>query len=164
MHSLQKILGSLHECKDIWIIVLPTPRLLGFLKLKSPKIIVIINMASYHLKIAMHPVQKILCSLHLNNCTKETYLQCTMFPSSRKICFKSNKLRSILKCQIVIQFPKIFVLTCLDQSNQEKYKFLWFSNSNFAILSIICSYSSYRRIICPCSNYLEHIWFLLNGG
>ena len=39
----------------------------------------------------------------------------------------------------VIRFPKIFVLTCSDLCNQEKYWYLWFSNSNFAILSILCS-------------------------
>ena len=31
----------------------------------------------------------------------------------------------------VIRFPKIFVLSCSDLSNHEKYWFLWFSNSNF---------------------------------
>ena len=36
----------------------------------------------------------------------------------------------------VTRFPKILVLACWDLSNQEKYWFLWFSNSNFAILSI----------------------------
>ena len=41
-----------------------------------------------------------------------------MVSLSNKSCFKSNKLRPILKCHL--PFPKIFVLTCLDQSNQEK--------------------------------------------
>ena len=51
-----------------------------------------------------------------------------------------------------MRFPKIFVLTCSDQN---KYFLLWFSNSNFAIFSIICSCSSHRRVICSCGNYLE---------
>ena len=38
-----------------------------------------------------------------------------------------------------MRFPKIFFLRCLDLSNQEKYQFLWFSNSNFAFLSRICA-------------------------
>ena len=58
-----------------------------------------------------------------------------------------------------MRFSKILVLTCSDLSNQEKYWFLWFSNSNFAILSILS-----RRIICSCSNYLEHILVVAIGG
>ena len=56
-----------------------------------------------------------------------------------------------------MRFPKILVLTCRDLSNQEKYWFLQFSNSNFAILSKYALSSSYRRMICSCSNYLEQI-------
>ena len=63
-----------------------------------------------------------------------------------------------------MRFPKIFVLTCSDESNQKNYWFLWFSNSNFAILSKKCSYSSYRRAICSCSNYPEHIRVFAYGG
>ena len=62
-------------------------------------------------------------AFHIQNVlfSKKTFWwrQCTMFPLSNKSCFKSNKLRPILK--FAMQFPKIFVLTWLDQSNQEKY-------------------------------------------
>ena len=45
---------------------------------------------------------------------------CAIFPLSNKSCFKWNKFRPILKCQFGMRFPKIFVLTCFDQSNQGK--------------------------------------------
>ena len=54
-------------------------------------------------------------------------------------------------------FPKIFVFTRSNKSKVEKTSFSWSSNSNFAIWRIKCSSSSYKRIICSCSIYLEHL-------
>ena len=50
-------------------------------------------------------------------------LHCTMVPLSTRSCLKSNKLRPILMVKFVVRFPKIFVSTCSDLSNQEKYCF-----------------------------------------
>ena len=58
-------------------------------------------------------------------------LHCTMLPLSTKSCLKSSKLRPILNGHAVMRFPKIFVLTCSDLSNHDKYCFLWFLNSIF---------------------------------
>ena len=84
------------------------------------------------------------------SCTKKTYLQCTMFPLSSNSFFKLNKLRSILKCQICNAISK----------NICHNKLLWLSNSKFTILSIVCSCSSYRRIICSCS----YCWKIFTTG
>ena len=58
-------------------------------------------------------------------------------------------------------FPKIFVFTRSNKSKVEKTSFSWSSNSNFAIWRIICSSSSYKRIISSCSIYLEYLKILL---
>ena len=65
---------------------------------------------------------------------------CIMFPLSNKSCFKSNKLRPILKCQFCRAISKNICLYVFGSKQpREILVFLWFSISNFDILSKIFS-------------------------
>ena len=57
-----------------------------------------------------------------------------------------------------MQFPKILVLTCV------KYWFLWFSNSNFAILSKICFYRSILSSYRHCMEDFDYRSILVDSG
>ena len=63
-----------------------------------------------------------------------------------------------------VRVSKNICLNMFGSKEPREILVLWFSNSNFAILSIICSCSSNGRIICSCSNYLKHIFVVAIGG
>ena len=88
-----------------------------------------------------------------------------MLSLSTKSCLKSSKLRPILNGQFCHEISKSIGLNVLGC--KQPRKILFFCDSQTLISPFWAKYapsSSYRRIICSCSNYPEHIGAFANGG